>query len=65
MTFHSQNKGKTFTVAQDFVSRWIYVHLLAPTGKTEWRWVLWGKESLDRVRHEGYSIIGTYDSQPY
>ena len=65
MTLHSQNKGKTFTVAHDFVSRWIYIHLLAPTGKAEWRWILWGKESLDRVRNEGYSIIGTYDSQPY
>ena len=65
MTFHSQSKGKTFTVAHDSVPQWIYIHLLAPTGKAEWRWITWGKESLDRVRHEGYIILGTYHSQPY
>jgi hypothetical protein len=37
--------------------RYIWVHLLLPGGKTEWRCIEWGKKSLDAARKEG-AIIG-------
>jgi len=37
--------------------RYIWVHLLLPGGKTEWRAIPWGKRHLDEVRKEG-AIIG-------
>lgn len=40
--------------------RHIVVHLLRPDGKTEWKTILWGKQHLDELRHQGYTILGTY-----
>jgi hypothetical protein len=37
------------------------VHLLMAGGKTEWRWVLWGKHSLDELRKQGYAILGYHE----
>jgi len=41
--------------------RYMCVHLLLPGGKTEWRWVVWGKHSLDDLRRQGYTIIGYHE----
>jgi hypothetical protein len=40
--------------------RYIWVHLLLPGGKTEWRAIPWGKAHLDAARKEGV-IIGYHE----
>lgn len=59
------NQGKSSQLGDMSMPSWVYVHLLAPNGTAVWRWVTWGKQSLDKLRCEGYTIIGTYYSQPY
>jgi hypothetical protein len=41
--------------------RYMCVHLLLAGGKTEWRWVPWGKRTLDDLRRQGYVIIGYHE----